>query len=348
MEKKFISLLVSSNKDELDFISFNEANENVIDGILFNRQKTEFYSIYNGVPIMFRNKFHRTFYEKYKNLIENYVSIEKLDFSIDNQNWSFSGEWSSFDEDKMEKTWSYTLDERYKRFLYENRVSESALPHLNILDAGCGNGTHTLNLASKGVGQIVGIDYSESVYAAENKRTSKNLFFVRGDVQSPPFRNEHFDLIFSNGVIHHTPNTYNTFRAILPIVKSGGSLYLWLYNRQGGIRWSLKRRFFDVSRWFICRTPIKVQNFFVHLYTYLIWFSYKLLRKKIKLDENLSLEVDFNDLKINMWDSITPRWRHYHEPLEVWYWYINNGFDPPMFTSWETLYGYGVLGYKKS
>jgi SAM-dependent methyltransferase len=293
---------------------------------------------------MFANVINNTFYQTYKDKLGDYKNL-KFKIEADNY-WSFSGEWEFFTEEKMEKTWAQSLDDRYERFLFENRITENELSNKLILDAGCGNGTHTENLSNKGA-TMVGVDFSSSVFHAEKNRKSKNVLFIKGDLQNPPFKENFFDLIISNGVIHHTKNTYHTFKQLVPLVKQGGSLYLWLYNRQGGVLWRAKRRFFDISRFFICRMPLSIQKKMVGLYTILLYSMYKILNKKMKVDKKLDLELDYKSLKLAMWDSITPRWRHYHEPLELWHWYLDNDFHPPMFTNWESLYGYGVLGYKK-
>src|SRR5205085_7055669 len=130
----------------------------------------------------------------------------------------------------MERTWHMTVEDRYTKFLFECQVNEADLRNSLILDAGCGNGTHTENIANHDV-TIVGIDFSISVFNAEKRRKSKNVLFIQGDLQNPPFADGTFGIIFSNGVIHHTESTYKTFVSISKLPKIDGSLYLWLYNR---------------------------------------------------------------------------------------------------------------------
>ena len=342
MNKKFLPFIIDpENKEELHTFSIEEEGTNIEAAILYNQSCTSFYPIIDGVPTMFKNFLPIIFYSAYKDLIDSFfkkypsLKTEPIENDIE---WSFSNEWEHFSESQMQTTWGISIEERFRRFLYENEINETCLKDKIILDAGCGNGTHTENISTKGT-LTIGIDYSTSVYYAEKRRKSDNVLFVRGDLQSPPFPNNFFDILFSNGVIHHTPNTYKTFLSLIPLIKGEGSLYLWLYNRQGGFFWSLKRRFFDINRFIICRTPKFIQTLMVNLYTSIIWNLYKLIR--------VPIGQDYNTLKLNIWDSITPRWRHYHEPFEVWNWYINNGFNPPKITNWETLYGYGVLGFKK-
>lgn len=340
MNIKFLKYLVDPiTKESLQLYSIKEEASELYTALLYST--SSFYPVIEGVPTMFKNHLPESFYTANREAIDSFfLKFPNLKTSVLKNEvvWSFSNEWEYFTENKMQTTWGITLEERFERFLYENEIEESQIKDKLILDAGCGNGTHTENIANHG-GLIVGIDYSTSVYIAEKRRKNENVLFVRGDLQNPPFPMETFDIVFSNGVIHHTPDTLVTFKSIIPIVKSRGSFYVWLYNRQGGIVWSLKRRFFDLNRVVICRMHKSVQNFMVNLYTNLIWYAYKLL--------HISIGQDYKTLKLNMWDSITPRWRHYHEPSDVWKWYLENGFLPPKFTSWDTMYGYGVLGFKK-
>ena len=52
----------------------------------------------------------------------------------------------------------------------------------------------------------------------------------KGDVQHPPFAPETFDVVYSDGVPHHTPKTEVSFCALAPLVKRGGRYFVWLYR----------------------------------------------------------------------------------------------------------------------
>jgi len=38
-----------------------------------------------------------------------------------------------------------------------------------------------------------------------------NAFIIQGDILAMPFREKSFDFIFSEGVLHHTPNPHEAF-----------------------------------------------------------------------------------------------------------------------------------------
>src|SRR6185369_16436046 len=45
-----------------------------------------------------------------------------------------------------------------------------------------------------------------------------------------PFRKGTFDFVYSQGVIHHTFSTETAFRRICQLPKTGGRLYIWVYD----------------------------------------------------------------------------------------------------------------------
>ena len=111
-----------------------------------------------------------------------------------------------------------------------------------ILDLGCGDGALTKRLAMLvPEGRVVGIDASEGMIRAAEKRAGGNLSFVRMDIRDLGFR-EQFDLIFSNAALHwvkdHGRLLKNSFRAL----KDCGHL-LWDFAGDGNCS-----NFFDVIR----------------------------------------------------------------------------------------------------
>lgn len=70
------------------------------------------------------------------------------------------------------------------------------------------------------------------------ERTKKHLGFwgfspdVReGDAEELPFDDASFDIVYSNGVLHHTPDIGKAIGEALRVLKPGGRLYLIVYHR---------------------------------------------------------------------------------------------------------------------
>jgi ubiquinone/menaquinone biosynthesis C-methylase UbiE len=102
-----------------------------------------------------------------------------------------------------------------------------------VLEVGCGMGTDLRQFASRGA-RVVGIDLtSQGIALAKNafKLFGLDGDFVVADAEMLPFRDDVFDLVYSNGVIHHTPDTPATVREIHRVTRTGGQARVMIYHR---------------------------------------------------------------------------------------------------------------------
>lgn len=103
-----------------------------------------------------------------------------------------------------------------------------------VLEIGCGMGSHALRQA-KYTKEFCAIDFSRKSVELTRKRFS--LFghdFTRifvGDAENLSFRDNFFDRVFSNGVIHHTPDTAKAVREIHRVLKPDGEAIIMLYHK---------------------------------------------------------------------------------------------------------------------
>jgi SAM-dependent methyltransferase len=85
-----------------------------------------------------------------------------------------------------------------------------------------------------GAKEVIGLDLGPAVdAAAQNTADLDNVHVVQGDLTRPPFRAESVDLIYSIGVLHHLPDPHAGFRALLPLVRPGGAIFVWVYGFEG-------------------------------------------------------------------------------------------------------------------
>lgn len=334
--KNLFSLLIDPiSKESLVLHVFNTANQ---DGVFINNHTLRIFPLIMGVPIIIENSIPKEFYNTYKvdllKIIEHTATLEKQVEQAPNT-YSFSLEWGKFEENNDGKTWGMTPEDRVLQFYLETNTTEDSIKGLRILDAGCGNGLLTMELAKRGA-IVVGIDFSKSVWSASCKLKHPNLLFVRGDLQKPPFSTETFDIIISNGVLHHTQNTRNTFVEVSKLVKQGGKFYVWLYRRPFTIYFGLFMRITDGMRLIISNLPTFLQKILVTCYAKFFYYL-KVLRNR---------KMEYNQLIIDSYDILTPRFKHYHNPIEVAEWYFSSGFAPPTLSHWDNPYGFGIMAIK--
>jgi ubiquinone/menaquinone biosynthesis C-methylase UbiE len=102
-----------------------------------------------------------------------------------------------------------------------------------VLEVGCGIGTDLRQFAGGGA-RVVGLDLTWQ--GVQMARTAFELFGLRGDfvladAEMLPFREESFDLVYSNGVIHHTPDTSAAVSEIYRVARTGGQARVMVYHR---------------------------------------------------------------------------------------------------------------------
>jgi len=142
------------------------------------------------------------------------------------------------------KIYSYWWNESHNDLVYNKSSTEkiffSTLSlNLNdfndkiILDAGCGNGRFSDLISEANPKLLVITDVSDGIFEAKNKIKNRisNLIAIKGDINQIPFKEEVFDIIYSWGVIHHTPRPRFTFDNISKLCKLNGKLGIYVYKQ---------------------------------------------------------------------------------------------------------------------
>ena len=105
--------------------------------------------------------------------------------------------------------------------------------NLNVLEVGCGLGTDGAQFAKAGA-KYTGIDLTEAAVDLAKRRFE--LFNLPGifrvaDAERLLFANSSFDIVYSHGVLHHTPDTAAAVREIHRVLRPGGKALVMLYHR---------------------------------------------------------------------------------------------------------------------
>jgi SAM-dependent methyltransferase len=202
-----------------------------------------------------------------------------------------------------------------------------------VLDAGIGAGRFTDVMARWGA-NVIGIDLSYAVEAAqENFRHLDNVLVAQADISDLPFKPETFDAIVSIGVLHHTPDTKKYFHRLVPYLRHGGTIAIWVYPAEGDFvtrkQWIPftsripDRMFYEWCRWFVPYAQRRLDSLLIQSIYRIFPFS----------NQGLGLENDILDT----FDGYSPRFHGIHTPEEVEGWFQEAGLvDTRIPGPWNT------------
>ena len=104
---------------------------------------------------------------------------------------------------------------------------------LKVLEIGCGMGTDGAQFAKAGA-DYTGVDLTEAAIELARKRfalSHLNGEFRVSDAENLDFDDESFDLVYSHGVLHHTPDIAAAVSEIHRVLKPRGQAIVMLYHR---------------------------------------------------------------------------------------------------------------------
>jgi SAM-dependent methyltransferase len=105
---------------------------------------------------------------------------------------------------------------------------------LDVLEAGCGIATDGMRFVRAGA-RYTGIDFSPTALAFGRRRLDledRTARLVRGSITHLPFADASFDLVYSNGVIHHMPETGRAIGEFHRVLRPSGTAIVMVYHRR--------------------------------------------------------------------------------------------------------------------
>lgn len=107
-------------------------------------------------------------------------------------------------------------------------------PGKRLLEVGVGAGTDFLQWV-RGGALCYGLDLTEEAISHVRHRLSiyglEAEQLIVGDSENLPFDDDFFDVVYSWGVIHHTPNTEKALNEIIRVLKPNGIAKIMIYHR---------------------------------------------------------------------------------------------------------------------
>lgn len=145
---------------------------------------------------------------------------------------NFGDQWQRFRNVQIDSISSSA--ESRDRFFGETDVDPKWLAGRLVLDAGCGAGRFS-EIALQAGALVVAVDLSNAVYACRQTLSqfpADRFIVVRADLFDLPLPLASFDLVFSLGVLQHTPDPLRGVAYLAKFVRPGGRLATWIYERR--------------------------------------------------------------------------------------------------------------------
>ncbi len=102
-----------------------------------------------------------------------------------------------------------------------------------VVEMGCGTGQMCLYLA-RSDRVIIGADLTRASLrlgaAAARRYGLDRVQFIETDLHRPALKTGSFDVVYSSGVLHHTPNPRAAFARLASLARPGGIIVVGLYN----------------------------------------------------------------------------------------------------------------------
>jgi SAM-dependent methyltransferase len=124
-----------------------------------------------------------------------------------------------------------TEDSASRLFPQLSALPIEAYQHGVLLDAGCGYGRWVRYFSDRDV-RVIGVDLStDSIeLCAQEYGSRKAVGLVQADLAHLPFPQDHFDHVWSFGVLHHTPDTQAALTQLVQHLRPGGHVSVWVYG----------------------------------------------------------------------------------------------------------------------
>ena len=337
----------------------------VKDGALSCAPCRVWYPVMDYIPVMltFSTRVHRVFAARHADKLKAIADFtpprQKAMPGERSVQETFSDEWGLIKEDDL--SFVFTAEDlvELNRQVWLQPLQATRDQYRTVLNVGVGIGQETMAL-QKAVGnaEIVGVDLNFALLQrGRATRDIPGFHLVIASLFHLPFRPASFDLVYSQGVIHHTYSTKAAFDAISRFVREDGHLLIWVYALDSHLlpkgfkgfilRWKLSAE--KVFRPLVSRSPSPVRDVIFWVITTGL---HPFLKRTVRRRDQWTWKNSNHGLR----DWLSPRyaWRHGYNEVMEWFEDIDYkiaGVQSPktyrrLFL--KQLYGVGILGRRES
>jgi ubiquinone/menaquinone biosynthesis C-methylase UbiE len=241
---------------------------------------------------------------------------------------SFGWEWRRHKRTQIDDATSKQSEET---FAEKTGLTPEDVRGKRVLDVGVGSGRFS-HVVGRWGGIPVGVDLSLAVLSAKkNLARFPGSLVCQGDAFKLPFKEESFDVVFSIGVLHHTPSTRTAFRSAARFVKPGGVLAVALYDASSADFYEHATRY----RRYTTELPHSLLHLLSHaaIPVYHALDALRSYRRGKHLAGVLHKVLMTRDHPDPLWqvldtfDWYSPRYQWLHDEDEVKRWFVELGFE---------------------
>jgi len=182
-----------------------------------------------------------------------------------------------------------------------------------VLDGGCGSGIVSVAFAILGA-QVTGVDVTRKCVENSRRRAEKfdvECRFVEADLIDLDL-DEEFDIIYSWGVLHHTPDAEASFRHLANHLATGGEMIIAVYLKTAlsGF-WNFSRIFYQHSPEFAKKGIRKMISGFLNLVD--------MIKRIVGGRARYMMRGTSNEEIINDWLGVPHRTFHTYDEVYKWF-----------------------------
>lgn len=311
-------------------INLADASSAVKEGVLYSEQSGRWFPIVNYTPVMldFPTDMHRDFKERHSSKTDIFTKYEMANGKPREGELfvqkTFTRQWDLLNHDNV--SFGYTPEQRDEFVKIEFDWPAGVLEQspLKILEVGAGSGFETASLERVTKGCVFGFDLNLALVRKGHLLYSNP--FINTAIASAfalPLQPRTFQVVYSNGVLHHTYSTKEAFDAIEQFRAEDGVICIWVYAYEDYNTDRLSALLY-VAEWTfrprIARLPDFWQNMIVKLLAR--HYHYKYRREGLLSPEKFTLK----DSEHSVRDRWTPLYAHRHSFKEMIMWFQDKGF----------------------